>query len=81
MLVEWALDLCEADGHPAYVESTVEAVPFYEKMGFNVSGTIGLDLATVTDDAGAGVYEEVGCIYRPSIYINTKADKGGTTAS
>lgn len=74
MLVQWALDLCEAHGYPAYVESTVEAVPFYEKMGFKIAGRIRLDLGRVTDDADAGLYEEVGCIYSPTKNVETRAE-------
>jgi hypothetical protein len=65
MMVKWALDLCETQQCPAYVESTVEAVPFYEKMGFRAVGTISLDISGKIEGEDVGVYEEVGCIYKP----------------
>jgi GNAT superfamily N-acetyltransferase len=65
MIVQWALDLCEAEGCLAYVESTVEAVPFYEKMGFVAAGSISLDIAGMRGQGGVEVYQEIGCIYRP----------------
>ncbi|KAF2028370.1 acyl-CoA N-acyltransferase [Setomelanomma holmii] len=67
MLVDWALEKCEAEGLPAYVESTVEAVPFYERLGFEEAGRISMDLRSVCSDETAGLYEEVGCIYRPKV--------------
>jgi GNAT superfamily N-acetyltransferase len=69
MMVQWALDRCEAEGYPTYVESTVDAVGFYEKMGFEVAGRIRLDLVEVGEKGnGRGeVYEEVGCVCRPGM--------------
>jgi hypothetical protein len=64
-MVQWALDQCEAEGYPAYVESTVESLPFYEKLGFKVAGRISMDLREVVHDEEVGLYEEVGCIYTP----------------
>jgi GNAT superfamily N-acetyltransferase len=35
------LDVCDRDGIPAYLEATKERnVPFYERRGFRVTGTI-----------------------------------------
>jgi GNAT superfamily N-acetyltransferase len=65
MLVEWAVDRCDTAAYPAYVESTMEAVEFSEKMSFKVAGRIKLDLVALTGKTEDGVYEEVGCIYRP----------------
>jgi predicted N-acetyltransferase YhbS len=65
MLVQWALDRCDTEQRPAYVESTVDAVGFYEKMGFVVKGRINLDLGVLTGGTAIEVYEEVGCIYQP----------------
>lgn len=40
-LMEHALRLCDADGLPAYLESSnVRNIPLYEKFGFTVIGTI-----------------------------------------
>jgi predicted N-acetyltransferase YhbS len=64
-MVRWALDQCEAEGYPAYVESTVESLPFYEKLGFKVAGRISMDLREVAHEDTADLYKEVGCIYTP----------------
>ncbi|KAH7074593.1 acyl-CoA N-acyltransferase [Paraphoma chrysanthemicola] len=65
-MVTWALDRCEGEGYTAYVESTVEALPFYEKLGFKEAGRISMDLGKATSGKHAGFYEEVGCIYIPT---------------
>ena len=64
-LVQWALDRCEAETCPAYVESTVEAVSFYEKLGFEVAGRISMNISEVTGNKCTGLYEEIACIYSP----------------
>jgi len=43
----------------------VEAVSFYEKLGFEVAGRISMNISEVTGDKGTGLYEEIGCIYSP----------------
>jgi predicted N-acetyltransferase YhbS len=65
MLVQWALDRCEAEGCPAYVESTVEAVQFYENLGFKEAGRIAIDLSGLSDQRDVDIYQEAGCIYMP----------------
>jgi GNAT superfamily N-acetyltransferase len=65
MMVQWALDLCEAEGCLAYVESTVTAVPFYERMCFVAAGFISLEIAGTNSHEGEEMYREIGCIYRP----------------
>lgn len=65
-LVRWALNRCEAEGFPAYVESTVEAVAFYERLGFEFAGKISMEIGEVTGDKDHGLYEEIGCIYTPN---------------
>lgn len=62
MLVRWALDKCDAEEYLAYVESTVEAVTFYEKLGFKIAGRIAMKLNESGQD-GSRLYEEIGCIY------------------
>ena len=66
MMVQWALDKCEAEQVPAFVSSTVDSVPFYEKLGFKIAGRMSIDLSKVSEAEGAEMYEEVGCIYTPA---------------
>jgi hypothetical protein len=66
MMVKWALDKCEAEGRPAFVTSTVEALPFYEKLGFEVAGRISMELGEVSKCKATGLYEEIICVYTPT---------------
>ncbi|KAF2823966.1 acyl-CoA N-acyltransferase [Ophiobolus disseminans] len=75
-LVQWALDRCDAEAFPAYVESTVEAVAFYEKLGFEIAGRISMDIKEVNGDEDAGFYEEVGCIYSPKNRTEVEVPEG-----
>jgi hypothetical protein len=42
MLLEWGIDLSKKEGVPAYLESTVEAVPLYERHGFKPKGSFSM---------------------------------------
>jgi hypothetical protein len=55
------------------VESTVEAVLFYEKSGFKEAGTIAIDLGGLSDHGNVDIYKEAGCIYMPKAraYLRT----------
>jgi GNAT superfamily N-acetyltransferase len=66
MLIQWGLDHCKQENVPAYLESTMEAVPLYEKMGFRVAARITLRFDE-RGDGTAGVYEEAACIFKPGI--------------
>jgi hypothetical protein len=43
----------------------MEAVPFYEKLGFKEAGRIAVDLSRLSDHGNVGIYKEAGCIYMP----------------
>ena len=59
MLLRWGLDLCDKEGVPAGLDSTVEAAEtFYQKAGFTERGRIRLPV-------NAEMYEEVACVYEP----------------
>jgi predicted N-acetyltransferase YhbS len=59
LLLQWGLDLCNKEGVPACLDSTVEAMDmFYHKAGFVEKGRIRL---MVNGD----MYEEVACVYEP----------------
>ncbi|KAI0802188.1 putative GNAT family acetyltransferase [Xylaria sp. FL0064] len=64
MLVGWGVEQCNKDCIPGYLESTLDAAPFYLKMGFEASGKISLQYP-VDDRGHYGVYEEIAFVYRP----------------
>jgi predicted N-acetyltransferase YhbS len=58
-LLRWGIDLCDKDGVPACLDSTVEAAKtFYQKAGFAERGRIRLVV-------NGKMYEEVTCVYEP----------------
>jgi hypothetical protein len=65
MLLQWGIEQAERSGHPIYLESTMEAVPFYEKRGFIKGARMSLDISGKGDLEGVQIYEEVGVVYRP----------------
>lgn len=63
LLLQWGLQRCNQDNVPAYLESTVDAAPLYERLGFTSVGSISMVLK-----GGEGesiMYEEVCLIFRP----------------
>jgi len=47
-----------------YVESTTEAVTFYDKHVLKSGLRIVIDLRAKSNDADEVLYEEVGCVYK-----------------
>ncbi|KAK5635348.1 hypothetical protein RRF57_011060 [Xylaria bambusicola] len=64
MMVNWGLEQCNKDGVPGYLESTLEAAPFYEKMGFAASVKISMRYLIEGQDQSE-MYEEIAFVYRP----------------
>ncbi|KAI0521227.1 putative GNAT family acetyltransferase [Xylaria bambusicola] len=64
MMVNWGLEQCNKGGVPGYLESTLEAAPFYEKMGFAASGKISMRYLIEGQEQSA-IYEEIAFVYRP----------------
>ncbi len=56
-LTRWGLDRCVKDNIPAYLESTLNAVPFYGKLGFKITERVSIELE------GPVFYEEACCLY------------------
>lgn len=58
MLVQWGIQQSKAIGLPLYLESTVEAAPFYKKNGFTARESI---LLPICMDGGlkTQTYEEI----------------------
>ncbi|KAI1146781.1 putative GNAT family acetyltransferase [Nemania diffusa] len=65
LLVQWGIQQSKASGSPLYLESTVEAAPFYEKNGFTTGETISLPIY-VDGATEAQIYEEIVFTYYPA---------------
>ncbi|RWA07071.1 hypothetical protein EKO27_g8039 [Xylaria grammica] len=65
MMVRWGLDQCEKDGVQGYLESTLDAAPFYEKMGFAAFKNISLRYQVEGYDKYE-IYEEIAFLYSNS---------------
>ncbi|TGJ81101.1 hypothetical protein E0Z10_g7670 [Xylaria hypoxylon] len=65
MMVRWGLDQCKKDGMPGYLESTLDAARFYEKMGFAAFRTISLRYLVEGHDEYE-VYKEIAFLYHHS---------------
>ena len=71
-LIQWGLDRCCESGAPAYLESTLDAVSLYERLGFKIMQRVSIVLE------GAGSYEEAICIFEPQGKMSAgKALTGG----
>lgn len=78
LLTRKVVEMAAADGLPVYLESTMLAVPMYEKLGFKAIGSFEMDipppLRRVTGSDGGGLGESHGaelekekapsCVYR-----------------
>ncbi|KAI0908735.1 putative GNAT family acetyltransferase [Ustulina deusta] len=62
MMVRWGLGQCSKDGVPGYLESTLDAAPFYEKMGFTAFGKISLRYPIESQNQYE-VYEEIAFVH------------------
>ncbi|KAI1798668.1 putative GNAT family acetyltransferase [Daldinia bambusicola] len=65
MMVRWGMERSRIDHAPAYLESTLEAAPFYRKLGFTAVEKISLEYRIHGSDT-LRTYEEVSFIYNPS---------------
>ncbi|KAI1767760.1 putative GNAT family acetyltransferase [Hypoxylon sp. FL1150] len=63
MMVKWGIDQSKCDHVPAYLESTLEAVPFYRKLGFVDVERLSLAYLTTGTNVSK-VYEEISFVYR-----------------
>ncbi|KAI0550666.1 putative GNAT family acetyltransferase [Xylaria curta] len=65
MMVRWGLEQCKKDNVPGYLESTLNAAPFYHKMGFTKSRQISMRYR-IEDRDRDEVYEELAFVYHPN---------------
>ncbi|KAI5925308.1 putative GNAT family acetyltransferase [Camillea tinctor] len=63
LMVRWGMEQCERERVPAYLESTLEAAPFYAKSGFRAVEKFALDY-----ESGGRTerYEEISFVYEPA---------------
>ncbi|KAI0399125.1 putative GNAT family acetyltransferase [Xylaria palmicola] len=67
MMVRWGLAQCKKYNIPGYLESTLHAAPFYEKMGFARAGNISLRYPIRVDGHDRDeVYNEIAFVYHPT---------------
>ncbi len=59
------------DNAPAYLESTIDAAPLYEKNGFKAAEKLSMILEGISEDGATIVYEETCFIFRPSDSAST----------
>ena len=65
LLLQWGIQHCIHDHIPAYLESTVDAGPLYERHGFTSAEKISMVLTGTGNESVD--YEEVCFIFRPSV--------------
>jgi hypothetical protein len=67
LMVAWGLDRCEEQQVLAYLESTMEAVRFYKRLGFTAAAQLSRDIKAQADKGLATLekYRAVGMIYWP----------------
>lgn len=66
LLVQWGLDRSTSENVPIVLESTMNAVPFYEKLGFRSEAYISMPLYGIGEDGKQMLYEEVCLVFRPN---------------
>ncbi|KAK2789837.1 hypothetical protein FQN53_001200 [Emmonsiellopsis sp. PD_33] len=70
MLIRWALERSRSEVVPIALEGTSNAVPLYEKLGFEPVGKISMVLE-VTDDGDSEIYEETCFVFQPEDAFST----------
>lgn len=64
-LIQWGLERCCESGTPAYLESTLDAVSLYERLGFKTMHRVSIVLK------GVRSYEEACCVFEPRGKMST----------
>lgn len=66
LLARWGLERSMSENVPIALESTMDAVPFYERLGFRPEAHISMPLHGLGKDGESVLYEEVCLVFRPS---------------
>ncbi|KAI1503731.1 putative GNAT family acetyltransferase [Biscogniauxia marginata] len=65
MMARWGIEQCKKDRVPAYLESTLEAAPFYAKNGFTSVEKFSLEYRRAGSSGEPETYEEISFVYDP----------------
>ena len=71
MSLQWGLQRAVKDNIPAYLKSTIDAAPLYERKVFKAVEKLLMILAGMTNDDAPVFYEETCYILRPSVSGST----------
>ncbi len=66
MLINRVKDLAVAERLPVYLEGTLNAVPMYRKLGWEVVGQVELMLPRAPGEPATERYQEMCMIWRPT---------------
>jgi predicted N-acetyltransferase YhbS len=64
-LVNWGIERSKKENLPIALESTLDAVPFYQRLGFQTEAHISMPLEGIVKDGESILYEEECLVYRP----------------
>ncbi|RHZ59232.1 hypothetical protein CDV55_106321 [Aspergillus turcosus] len=65
LLVNWGIERSKKENLPIALESTLDAVPFYLKFGFQAEAHISMPLEGIGEDGETILYEDECLVYRP----------------
>ncbi|GFG20805.1 GNAT family N-acetyltransferase [Aspergillus udagawae] len=65
LLVNWGIERSKKENLPIALESTLDAVPFYQRLGFQAEAHISMPLEGIVKDGESVLYEEECLVYRP----------------
>jgi hypothetical protein len=77
-MITWGIDRCEKEKISAYLESTVEAVDLYKKMGFEDLGEMSMNISLISDrtEVITEDYREVAMVYKPQATTENRSIPG-----
>lgn len=70
LLVNWGIERSKEENIPIALESTLDAVPFYQRLGFQTEARVSMPLEGIGKDGEAILYEEECLVYRPKTRIS-----------
>jgi hypothetical protein len=77
-MITWGIDRREKEKISAYLESTVEAVDLYKKMGFEDVGEMSMNISLISDQAEVITedYREVAMVYKSQATMENRSIAG-----
>ncbi|EFE39466.1 GNAT family acetyltransferase, putative [Trichophyton verrucosum HKI 0517] len=70
LLMRQALEQCTKETVPLILEGTLNAIPFYMRLGLVDEGSISMDLEGIESKHGPSLYEERLFVFRPRHAVN-----------